>query len=97
MTFDDIDTMTPGPILDALIHEHIMGRQRVGLWDKPPAYSSDIAIAWQVVEELSSQLGNGHDPRWRRYTSVFGMLPTMDAEKAALRICQHALLEFGDG
>lgn len=45
--------MNPGPELDALVAEKVMGwRDDVALL--PPSYSTDIKAAWEVVEKMGS-------------------------------------------
>lgn len=103
----DIERYEPGPALDALVHERVMGLKPPApeeypkapaggraIW-VPPAYSTDLATAWQVVlkrfpGEPMTILTPGHNP----CRVVFGQ-PGREVQASGrtveLAICRAAL------
>ena len=98
MTEQEIREMPAGREIDLLIGKYVMHE----LYVEPPAWSVDIALAWEVVERLRSEdkplavIPRDNDwlvgsakalPIWR--------LVSMAAETAPLAICRAALLAVG--
>jgi prenyltransferase beta subunit len=67
-------------------------------WDYLPAFSSDIAAAWTVAEELNKVPGFGLNAwvrfieNWRMYQGVLIARPAAEAAKC---ICIAALIAIG--
>lgn len=120
--------MTPGPELDALVAETVMGstlsrwpvlqfdgtaKEELVFWDGPkmmrlPPYSTDIAAAWEVVENFVAKLAfsgeNGFvldyscgswTATFRHSISEFGKSVESLADTAPHAICLAALKAVG--
>lgn len=97
-----IDSMPAGREMDALVAEKVMGWRLDddGFWtliadpmcqaSKPKAYSSDIALAWEVVEKMGRpcNLTFHHDGRW---AMQFGGSGSGLGDTAPLAISRAAL------
>lgn len=104
MTKDDVLKMEAGVELDRLVATNVMGiKLRDVRYGAPPAYSKDIAAAWQVVSGLHNQWAIGYDPGGWGEVLVFIMPKGADdftvhtakfnhPKDAALAICRAALL-----
>jgi hypothetical protein len=86
--------MKPGPELDALVDEKVMGRGAIKI---PSDYSTNIAVAWQLVTKLHTndykhfELAGSDPSRWECYYSEgYGV-----GESASHAICLAALNSVG--
>lgn len=87
--------MKPGPELDQLIAEKVMGMKTVA-----PPYSTDIAAAWEVVDAIRYKHGGGllelyrnGDDTWAARFDEDARLTTCDTPAHA--ICLAALTAVG--
>jgi hypothetical protein len=103
---DEILAMEPGRELDALVAEKVMGLKSIApnsamdgeypVWI--PAYSIDIAAAWQVVERMGRTwdmyLSRHYSGRWTCTFDRHGnyLETTVKAGSAPEAICKAALL-----
>ena len=104
MTKDEILNMPAGPEMDLLISDAVL-KHSAEEWNKRfwagySEYSTDIAAAWQVVEELrnfKTKTQAGHplllqEYFWNKtYFAEFGAT-SAEAPTAPLAICRAALL-----
>lgn len=100
----DFDKLEAGPELDALVAERVMGIDLDGTKPHLPyrgvgctPYSTDIAAAWEVLEELGD-VTLGHQARvcngqWVCFVDTSGPFqgPSGAADTAPLAICRAAL------
>lgn len=112
LTREQIENLEAGPELDAAIHEDVMGLQlqnhsilkHGGVWvgcryvDPPPAYSTDIAAAWGVIEKTGMlDVSRLRYALWQEDDGG-NWVVTMDAGRyveaptAQLAICRAAML-----
>lgn len=85
----------PGPVLDHEIHRRVFGQSAETPTETVPSYSTDLAEAWSVVEELaqSYRLVSGLPvATWFMGHFESMHLWTYTAPEAALAICRIALL-----
>lgn len=120
----NIDTIDPGPDLDRLIAEKVIGWKqsrieplapgeiRLGAgsvniigeaWEStPPEYSTDIALAWEVVDNMKDNyefhIENDQGEQYEWMVTImslvdgsFGNRVCAEAETAPLAICRAAL------
>jgi hypothetical protein len=95
LTREQILAMPAGYKLDTLIEQHVFGRTVV--WSED--YSTDIRMAWQVVEKIARQgtllsiaVGPYGDQGVKTSVMFFGMDGGVVEDSAPLAICRAALL-----
>jgi len=98
MTRDEILNMEAGREMDELITQKVISND--GFWHGIKPYSTDISVAWQVVEKLCDETGCDvvkvckRDPELLRgeWSCNFGRGAEAFGDSAPLAICRAALL-----